>query len=80
LIETIAGATRQQSELATKVARKMQDILLVTGQTTAGTQKDRDGNWRAGRSGDGTERLGCRFQSHLERPLAIDWSGEPCPG
>ncbi|RDE50207.1 MAG: methyl-accepting chemotaxis protein [Candidatus Accumulibacter meliphilus] len=39
LIETIAGATRQQSELATKVARKMQDILLVTGQTTAGTQK-----------------------------------------
>ncbi|MCB1931440.1 MAG: type IV pili methyl-accepting chemotaxis transducer N-terminal domain-containing protein [Candidatus Accumulibacter sp.] len=39
LIETIAGATRQQSESATKVARKMQEILLVTGQTTAGTQK-----------------------------------------
>ena len=39
LIETIAGATRQQSESATRVARKMQEILLVTGQTTAGTQK-----------------------------------------
>ena len=39
LIETIADATRQQSESATKVARKMQEILLVTGQTTAGTQK-----------------------------------------
>jgi len=39
LIETIAGATRQQSELATKVTRKMQDILLVTGQTTTGTEK-----------------------------------------
>ncbi|WP_313952067.1 methyl-accepting chemotaxis protein [Accumulibacter sp.] len=39
LIETIAGATRQQSESATNVARKMQEILLVTGQTTAGTQQ-----------------------------------------
>ena len=39
MIETIAGATRQQSESATNVARKMQEILLVTGQTTAGTQQ-----------------------------------------
>ena len=39
LIENIAGATRQQADSATKVARKMQEILLVTGQTTAGTEK-----------------------------------------
>ncbi len=39
LIDTISTATRQQAESATKVARKMQEILLVTGQTTAGTQK-----------------------------------------
>ncbi len=39
LIDTISAATRQQAESATKVARKMQEILLVTGQTTAGTQK-----------------------------------------
>ena len=39
LIENISGATRQAAESATKVARKMQEILLVTGQTTAGTQK-----------------------------------------
>ncbi len=39
LIENIAGATRNQAESATMVARKMQEILLVTGQTTAGTEK-----------------------------------------
>jgi twitching motility protein PilJ len=39
LIENISGATRQAAESATRVARKMQEILLVTGQTTAGTQK-----------------------------------------
>jgi len=39
LIENIAAATRQQADSATKVARKMQEILLVTGQTTAGTEK-----------------------------------------
>jgi twitching motility protein PilJ len=39
LIENIATATRQQADSATKVARKMQEILLVTGQTTAGTEK-----------------------------------------
>ncbi|WP_300450553.1 methyl-accepting chemotaxis protein [Accumulibacter sp.] len=39
LIENIAVATRQQADSATQVARKMQEILLVTGQTTAGTQK-----------------------------------------
>lgn len=39
LIENIASATRQQADSATKVARNMQEILLVTGQTTAGTQK-----------------------------------------
>lgn len=39
LIDTISGATRQQAESATRVARKMQEILLLTAQTTAGTQK-----------------------------------------
>lgn len=39
LIENIARATRQQADIATNVARKMQDILQVTGQTTAGTEK-----------------------------------------
>ncbi|MBP9804344.1 MAG: type IV pili methyl-accepting chemotaxis transducer N-terminal domain-containing protein [Candidatus Accumulibacter sp.] len=39
LIENISGATRQAADSATKVARRMQEILLVTGQTTAGTQK-----------------------------------------
>ncbi|WP_366918259.1 methyl-accepting chemotaxis protein [Accumulibacter sp.] len=39
LIENIAGTTRLAADSATKVARKMQEILLVTGQTTAGTQK-----------------------------------------
>ena len=39
LIENISGATRQAADSATRVARKMQEILLVTGQTTAGTQK-----------------------------------------
>ncbi|KFB68715.1 methyl-accepting chemotaxis protein [Candidatus Accumulibacter vicinus] len=39
LIENISGATRQAADSATKVARKMQEILLVTGQTTAGTEK-----------------------------------------
>ncbi len=39
LIQNISGATRQVADSATNVARKMQDILLVTGQTTAGTQK-----------------------------------------
>jgi len=39
LIENIAAATRQQADSATKAARKMQEILLVTGQTTAGTEK-----------------------------------------
>ena len=39
LIENIASATRQQADSATKVARNMQEILLVTGQTTAGTQQ-----------------------------------------
>ncbi|HNH24058.1 MAG TPA: methyl-accepting chemotaxis protein, partial [Accumulibacter sp.] len=39
LIENISRATRQQADVATNVARKMQDILQVTGQTTAGTEK-----------------------------------------
>ncbi len=39
LIENISRATRQQADIATNVARKMQDILQVTGQTTAGTEK-----------------------------------------
>jgi twitching motility protein PilJ len=39
MIENISGATREAADSATKVARKMQEILLVTGQTTAGTQK-----------------------------------------
>ena len=39
LIENISDATRQQANSATGVAGKMQDILRVTEQTTAGTQK-----------------------------------------
>ncbi len=39
LIENISDATRQQADSATGVAGKMQDILRVTEQTTAGTQK-----------------------------------------
>ncbi|MBL8395072.1 MAG: type IV pili methyl-accepting chemotaxis transducer N-terminal domain-containing protein [Candidatus Accumulibacter sp.] len=39
LIENISAATRQAADSATKVARRMQEILQVTGQTTAGTQK-----------------------------------------
>ena len=39
LIKNISDATRQQADSATGVAGKMQDILRVTEQTTAGTQK-----------------------------------------
>ncbi len=39
LIENISSATRQQADSATGVASKMQEILRVTEQTTAGTQK-----------------------------------------
>jgi len=39
LIENISSATQQQADSATGVANKMQDILRVTEQTTAGTQK-----------------------------------------
>ena len=39
LIEKISDATREQADAATGVAGKMQDILKVTEQTTAGTQK-----------------------------------------
>ena len=39
LIESISDATRTQADSATSVAGKMQDILRVTEQTTAGTQK-----------------------------------------
>lgn len=39
LIENISDATRTQADSATSVAGKMQDILRVTEQTTAGTQK-----------------------------------------
>lgn len=39
LIEKISQATREQADAATGVAGKMQDILRVTEQTTAGTQK-----------------------------------------
>jgi len=39
LIGKISDATRHQADAATGVAGKMQDILRVTEQTTAGTQK-----------------------------------------
>ncbi|MBL8440194.1 MAG: type IV pili methyl-accepting chemotaxis transducer N-terminal domain-containing protein [Betaproteobacteria bacterium] len=39
LIENISTSTQQQAESATSVARMMQDILRVTEQTTAGTQR-----------------------------------------
>lgn len=39
LIERISGDTRRQAEAATGVAERMRDILKVTEQTTAGTQR-----------------------------------------
>jgi len=39
LIESISGATQEQADSATHVAGLMQDILRVTEQTTAGTQR-----------------------------------------
>ncbi|MBS1189135.1 MAG: chemotaxis sensory transducer [Rhodocyclaceae bacterium] len=39
LIEQISTSTHEQSESATHVAQVMQDILRVTEQTTAGTQR-----------------------------------------
>jgi twitching motility protein PilJ len=39
LIESISSSTQQQADSATSVARRMQDILRVTEQTTAGTQR-----------------------------------------
>ncbi len=39
LIETISTATQQQARSASGVATKMQDILKITEQTTAGTQR-----------------------------------------
>ena len=39
LIEHIAGSTQRQSEIATEVARTMQDILEVTDRTTVGTRQ-----------------------------------------
>jgi twitching motility protein PilJ len=39
LIETISSDTQQQAESATRVAENMQQILSITEQTTAGTQK-----------------------------------------
>ena len=39
LIESISTSTQDQADSATRVARMMQDILQVTEQTTAGTQR-----------------------------------------
>ena len=39
LIESISSSTQSQADSATNVARLMQDILHVTEQTTAGTQR-----------------------------------------
>ena len=39
LIQDISSATQNQAESATRVATLMQDILQVTEQTTAGTQR-----------------------------------------
>ncbi|MBU3695713.1 methyl-accepting chemotaxis protein [Dechloromonas sp.] len=39
LIQNISSATQNQAESATRVATLMQDILQVTEQTTAGTQR-----------------------------------------
>jgi twitching motility protein PilJ len=47
LIENISGATRQAADSATKVARKMQEILLVTGRRPPVRRKQRQqlANW-----------------------------------
>lgn len=42
LIENISSSTQNQAESATQVARLMQDILRITEQTTAGTQRTAD--------------------------------------
>jgi len=42
LIENISTSTQDQADSATEVARLMQDILSVTEQTTAGTQRTAD--------------------------------------
>ena len=39
LIQAISADTQAQAEIATKVAGSMQDILRITGQTTASTQQ-----------------------------------------
>ncbi len=39
LIEGISGDTQTQADIATKVADSMQDILQITGKTTASTQE-----------------------------------------
>ena len=39
LIEAISSDTQAQADIATKVAGSMQDILRITGQTTASTQE-----------------------------------------
>jgi len=39
LIENISTSTQGQADSATEVANLMQDILSVTEQTTAGTQR-----------------------------------------
>jgi twitching motility protein PilJ len=39
LIQTISADTQAQAEIATKVAGSMQDILRITGQTTASTKE-----------------------------------------
>ncbi|TRZ99797.1 MAG: methyl-accepting chemotaxis protein [Rhodocyclaceae bacterium] len=39
LIEAISSDTQAQADIATKVADSMQDILRITGQTTASTQE-----------------------------------------
>ena len=39
LIQAISTDTQAQADIATKVAGSMQDILRITGQTTASTQQ-----------------------------------------
>jgi len=39
LIGSISSATRDQSEVAARVSRSMQDILNITEQTTNGTRQ-----------------------------------------
>ena len=65
LIENISTDTQHQAQSATGVASKMQDILRVTEQATAGTQRTAEAVGELALAGDRTQGFGCRLQGRL---------------